>query len=648
MTDGLTWYHDTDEVFSNNSGRNEAYKLDTRKSIKDGSFFKRFNQPQKDITGEVIEDGNKYLIEVCTKSIALFEHPLEVNDAVKKLLEHSGLSKKIIIDMIKIEKNYIDGRRKDEAKKEAKKYFVKGNLKINDYVGNVEIFYEEQPFFYDKFRIFWIWNKDDMKYEIIDEIDLMNLIDKELNLYGQTITSTIKNNYIEAMKRIGRLHLPKEAPIKWIQFRDKAYSLESGNVYDVTPDYFFTNPIPHKLGTSESTPIMDKLFSEWVGEERKELLYQLLAYCCYREYPIQLLFCLYGNGRNGKSQFLQVKEHFIGKDNCTSVELNNLIDNRFESFKLYKKLVCLIGETDFSIIRKSSLIKKLVDGSLIGFEKKNKDPFEDKNYAKIVIASNSVPSSDDTSDGWYRRWLIIDFPFEFIESGHPIWKTIPEEEYSNLALKTCTRLRDLLKVGTFHDQGTIETRKEKYLSVSNPLAIFIKQNCLQGEREFESYSKVYTAYVSFLAKRKQRKVKPREFKSALEDEGFYVEKTTKSINGEYQSGYYIQGLKLIIKHEINNIDSNLCDNYDKYDNNICPRTSGDILGVGKAVTFVTSVTLDANNDQKGDIKDNQYRDSLEIINHKCCICNAEISHWWLPSGKTACNNCKNVYNLKCQ
>jgi P4 family phage/plasmid primase-like protien len=526
-------FSEYDNKISLSIGRNESYKPEIKKSIKDNSFFMRFKDEDK-----------LYLTNIVTKYIARIDNKAEEEILINKLSENSGFTKSTIKGMIKDEREYNLQQIKEDNKRWSKIMNVqKGSIKVTDYMSNVEMFYEEQPFFYDAYRIFWIWDKDELKYSIVDEVDLMNKLDAVLDLYGQTITSGIKNNYIEAMKRVGRLHKPKDAPLKWIQFKDKAYSIKSGKVYDVTPDYFFTNPIPFKIGTIEDTPIMDKLFSEWVGDN-KEVLYEILAYCCYRSYPIQTMFFLYGSGANGKTQYLAIMEHFFGRDNCTAVELNGLIDNRFESFKLYKKLVCQIGETNYSIITKSSLLKKLADGSLIGFEKKNKDPFEERNYAKIVIATNSVPSSDDTSDGWYRRCQIIDFPNQFKEVGFPIWETIPEEEYSNLALKLCLKLNNLLKRGTFTNQGTIEDRKDKYLSASNPLSLFINQFCERGEDKFESYSKVFTFYISFLAKRKQRKVKPKEFKSALEDEGIWVEKTTRLVEGEYKGGLYIIGLNL--------------------------------------------------------------------------------------------------------
>ncbi|GAH38245.1 unnamed protein product, partial [marine sediment metagenome] len=196
--------------------------------------------------------------------------------------------------------------------------------------------------------------------------------------------------YLEAFKRAGRDHKPEPAPNKWVQFKDKAISLKSNKTYNVTYDYFFTNPIPWELGKNTETPTMDKLIVEWVGEDFKQTAYEIIAYCCYSDYPIHMILCLVGCGRNGKSKFLGLINRFIGKENICSTELDTLLDSRFESFKLFKKLVCTMGETNFGVLSKTSLLKKLTGQDLIGFEYKQKKPFDDYNYAKVIISSNSL------------------------------------------------------------------------------------------------------------------------------------------------------------------------------------------------------------------------------------------------------------------
>ena len=493
-------------------------------------------------------------------------------------------------------------------------------LKIDSYLDNAEIFWKHQPFFYDSAGMFWFWK--DNKYEQVDDVDVMNKIDEELGFMGQTINSRIKSNYLEALKRVGRKHRPKDAYKRWIQFKDKAVSLRSGKIHNVTHDYFFTNPIPWEIGKTEETPVMDKLIKEWVGERYVTTAYEMIAYCCYADYPIHLVFCLVGCGRNGKSKFLGMINKFIGRENICSTELDILLDSRFESFKLYKKLVCTMGETNFGVMKKTSLLKKLTGQDMIGFEFKNKKPFDDYNYAKIIISSNSLPTTADTSEGFFRRWLILDFPNIFPE-GKDILNTIPKEEYNNLAKKVVGILPRLLDNSKFTNQGSIETRKKRYIMASNPLVFFIKVCCNVGEEEFYSYNELYTAYTSYLRQHKKRKVKMVEFKSALQDEGFWVEKTSKKVGDDWKSGYWVEGVSLRFDWK-----EHICDNLE-----LCDTTLPQHPPIGNQGKKGVKLSQKS---QKN-IEEEQIQ---ENIAHKCSICGHTESHYWNERGKPICKDCK--------
>lgn len=502
-------------------------------------------------------------------------------------------------------------------------------LKVDNYLHNVKLFYEQQPFFYDKAGIFWFWIASEYRWERVDETDIMIGLEKQLRFQGQTISNNIKAQYIEAIKRIGRENKPKDAPVRWIQFKDRAYSLRSGKVYYVTPEYFFTNPIPWEIGETTDTPVMDKLFTEWVGEKYKDTLYEMIAYACYRKYPISHIFTLVGCGCNGKTKYLTIIKNFIGAENVCSTELDTLIDSRFESAKLFKKLVCLMGETNFGILKKSSILKKLTGEDQIGFEFKNKTPFDDTNYAKIFIASNSLPSSMDTSDGFYRRWLILDFPNTFQE-GKDILQTIPSNEYNNLARKVIQILPLLLGTGQFTNQGTIEERRKKFILSSNPLSFFIDALCEKDDESFISYNELYNAYVLFLHRFKKRKVLRKEFKGALEDLGYYVEKNSKKVgDGEFKNTWWIDGLRLY----------NFSDETEK-------RKFWDIWD--NMPEFLTQISM--------------YRKKLKKTAHcpkspktfvkteptylKCAYCGDSPTVWeHVDSGKKLCNACKGTLEI---
>jgi putative DNA primase/helicase len=284
----------------------------------------------------------------------------------------------------------------------------------------------------------------------------------------------------------------------WIQFKDKIYDIKTGNCFDASPDYFVTNPIPWKLHNNnyEETPIIDKIFTEWVGEKFVRTLYEIVAYCLLPSYPLNRMFCFLGAGMNGKSKFLELLKRFVGTENVCSTELDTLLASRFEVTRLHKKLVCQMGETNFNEMQKTSIIKKLTGGDLMGFEYKNKTPFEDKNYAKIIIATNNLPTTTDKTLGFYRRWLIVDFPNIFSEQKD-ILEDIPDEEYESLALKCTGILHNLLKNRRFTNEGSVEKRMERYEAKADFLQKFLDEFTIEapdGTITCSDFAKKFSAW----------------------------------------------------------------------------------------------------------------------------------------------------------
>ena len=335
-------------------------------------------------------------------------------------------------------------------------------------------FIKKQPLYYDDSKIWWAWNYKNYKWEIIDETDLMNALDKYT--LNPSVNSKIKNELLEALKRVGRSNKPLPVKKTWVQFKDILIDIKTGEEFKANPKYFVANPIPWKLNQERfvNTPKMDEIFEEWVGKEYIQTLYEIIAYSLIPDYPIHRLFCFVGEGLNGKSCFLRLLQKFIGADNVTSTELDTLLSSRFEITRLHKKLICIMGETNFAEMNKTSIIKKLTGQDIIGFEYKNKNPFDDVNYAKILIATNNLPSTADKTVGFYRRWLIIDFPNRFSEQKD-ILKDIPQEEYEILAVKCLKILKDLLEKRAFTKEGSISEREKRYEEKSDPLEKFLKE-----------------------------------------------------------------------------------------------------------------------------------------------------------------------------
>jgi len=395
--------------------------------------------------------------------------------------------------------------------KEDKKYFEKEGTSTDDYnfekavttftdyLDMADQFLKKQPCFYTKDKLWWAWNFETKSWDMIDKIDLVNAVSKEV--YGLRIfEQKQQTEIVNALTMRARKKIPEDAPKTWVQFKDKIIDITNGEEYSPSPKYFVTNPLAYPIGDSEETPTFDKLFVEWVGEKWKPTLYEILAYCCLPNYPIHRVFCLSGEGRNGKSSFLKIVSKLIGNNNVCSTDMDILISNRFESSKLYRKLVCEMGEINSTIFKRTSRLKKLIGDDLMGFEFKGKGGFDDYNYAKLIIATNKLPESADKTTGFYAKWLIIDFPNQFKEKVD-IVGTIPEEEYNCLARKCVGILKGLLESASFTNEGSYKERENRYEERSSSITEFIRKYCVDSAQGRTPFFQLYKEYVAFCSER---------------------------------------------------------------------------------------------------------------------------------------------------
>jgi len=430
------------------------------------------------------------------------------------------LSKEELISKIIKESNFI-GKIRDKSFLDEDFPEAKEIIKIiSDYQNKKDLakkFIETIPLYFDKSGLWWRWVEYQKRWELTDDIDILNLLyscSKGINI----INSKERGEIINALKQESRKCIPKKPENTWIQFNKEIVDIETGERFEATPEYFFANPIPHNLGRTSDTPVMDKIFKEWVGEKYIKTLYQIIAYCLLADYPIHRLFCFIGSGMNGKSCFLNLLRKFIGDNNVCSTELDILLNSRFEITRLHKKLVCQMGETNFNEMSKTSFLKKLTGGDLIGFEYKNKNHFEEVNYAKIIIATNSLPTTTDKTLGFYRRWLIIDFPNQFSEKND-ILKDVPKEEYENLAMKCIEILYDLLNNRSFENEGSVEERLKKFEEKSDFLQKFLDDFVSEDVNEYISKSNFYKKFIEWCVENRHRKLAENTLGKKMKEKG---------------------------------------------------------------------------------------------------------------------------------
>jgi len=416
------------------------------------------------------------------------------------------------LDLIKasgINPGRVPFNKKSGMRKAAKKLL--SGLSVTEIVDGLQ---EEVPIYFDNGKNFWMWNQDLNVYERIDETEIMVQITEHLDL---TIYSKdFKNQILEGIRQTGRLRRVKPTNSGWIQFKNGVFDLETNRVFEASPDNFFVSQIPHKLGDSEETPILDKLFEEW-QPDKAELLKEICAYCLVDDYPIQRIFALIGPGGNGKGQFMKFIKRLLGFDNVVGTDLDRLSDSRFEASKLYKKKAAFVGETNYTL-SKTSMLKLLTGGDTISGEFKGRDPFDFVNTAKIIIATNGLPVTTDRSEGFYRRWCLIEFKNKFCD-GKDIIDTVPEIEYQNFCRKAVCLIKNILESGKLQEPD-IQGRKEQYEKLSNPIQAFLNDECKLSEDAYVPIWYLYEQYNLYREIKGHRHILQNEFSKIVGSMGY--------------------------------------------------------------------------------------------------------------------------------
>ena len=246
---------------------------------------------------------------------------------------------------IKIEKDYLK-----KILKDAECYDQKGNLiqgKI-DFVTEVSKMLLKSDHFIsltDTNQIYWF---DGKVYNIqLADSYIGSAITKYSNLlnYSFTPTSQQRDMVFQRIKTaqtslINRGDL--DANPNLVCLENGVFSLSEKKLLPHSSDYLTSIKLP--IIYDPNATIVGSKFEKFLNEivekpEDIKILQEFFGYIFNDKNIYEKILLLVGSGQNGKSVLLEVLRHFVGNLNVTSVILQSL-KNRFESSKLYGKLLC--------------------------------------------------------------------------------------------------------------------------------------------------------------------------------------------------------------------------------------------------------------------------------------------------------------------
>jgi putative DNA primase/helicase len=336
-------------------------------------------------------------------------------------------------------------------------------------------------FFYDERKRFFAFNKKEGIWrENAEELIARELRDKILR--EEAAKRYVINEVVADVRELSYQTRPLPEEPDWnVPFANGIYNLRRDSEGTRFTSYsalrFFISKLQANYDPEATCPTIDKIFSE-IALGQVEDLYDLVALCLFRGYPVHRFWFLYGGGRNGKSVFAQLLTRVLGKENVATVSLADIDGNRFATSQLYGKFASISPEAAYETLTQTSKLKQLTGADLVFAERKFGQPFNFVNNAKLIFLANELPATNDKTKAFYSRVKIINFPrtFENEAADRRLVDGIPPDEFDGLAFKSLMRLQRFYDENfnnCFHESS--DEMAALYEKLTDPLSTFLKE-----------------------------------------------------------------------------------------------------------------------------------------------------------------------------
>lgn len=207
---------------------------------------------------------------------------------------------------------------------------------------------------------------------------------------------------------------------------------DSGRLIDHAPDHGMTYCLPfsYRPDSAGKTPMFDSFLQACWGTDpdytaKVSTLQEIIGTTLMGKGPrFQRAILLHGSDTSGPSDLIQLVTSLLPPGTKTAVGISGLKSDRSLG-QLAETLFNFAGEPTGKFA--GDIFKSLVDGTSILVDRKYKDPYEIRPKATHWFSSNSLPGSDDWSNGFSRRWVILQFNQDKLSLPHSM-REIAERE----------------------------------------------------------------------------------------------------------------------------------------------------------------------------------------------------------------------------
>jgi putative DNA primase/helicase len=289
-----------------------------------------------------------------------------------------------------------------------------------------------------------------------------------------------------------------------IAFNNGVLDIVTESFSEFSPEYIITNKIPHNYNPDARSELLDRVMRKLACQDETvlKLLYQSVGYTFYRRNELRKSFFLLGEKRNGKSTFLDMVGNLLGESNVANLDLCE-IGQQFKTAELAGKLANIGDDINDEWVSNTAIFKKVVTGDVVTVEKKGKDPFKLRSFAKFFFSANSLPRIGRGKDSAavLDRLVIIPFDAKFSKGDADYdpfikYKLRGEDVMEALITQSIPALREVLAEQEFATSEKVDKSLQEFETSNDPITEFFNE---LDEADYlnEPIKTVYQKYNTF-------------------------------------------------------------------------------------------------------------------------------------------------------
>jgi putative DNA primase/helicase len=349
------------------------------------------------------------------------------------------------------------------------------------------------------------------------------------------------------------LELWERPPLDVLNCRNGLLNVESRTLVPHSPEHLSPVQIAASFDPDARCPHIDQFIRDVFPADTWHLPAEITAWLMLPDTNIQKAVLLLGEGSNGKSVWLNLLITFLGKENISTLSLHKLESDKFSVARLVGKLANLGMDLPTKALAGTSMFKNLTGGDVVSAERKFEPSFEFRPFVRLLFSANSAPRSEDSTHGFFRRWLVIPFTKTFEETDP---NTIPPEilnarlsepgELSGL-LNQALSVLPAIRKGRFSESDSTRAAHGEFRRTTDPLGVWLDSNTTERPDAMVPKDKLRSMYGLVCQSAGRPIMGDVQFTAALKRLRPKVEPTRRRVNRELTQVYV--GLGLLTQEE---------------------------------------------------------------------------------------------------